>query len=314
VVNSTVLAAGANIILSTTDLKIGNTTANSYANSILLQVSNSTSIANLNSLGLSVGTSVVNSTSIALGSNLVFSTTDVKIGNSTVNTLANSTGLYIAGVPAATTNNRIAVYVNSTTTYARSVIKFSNNSNITLGYADDPENNAVLVTIGAVINAVVAATGSDTWVQYNIGGVLGSNAGLTFNYVGNTLSVSNTISVPNVNLTTLNFASGNAATSYLTFTSPNTSIQNVDSFPLGSYQSMDYSITIKDNAANGYQMSKVALIHATANSYTSEYAVIYSNASLGTFTSAVNATHCILRFIPVSANSTLKIVRNGITP
>ena len=116
IINTTALAAGANVFFDTTGLKIGNSTANIFSNSILLQVANSTGIANLqatllaigvslvNSLALSVGGSggmVINSTSYAAGANVLIDATHVFIGNTIANlnfnsiliNLANSTSI-----------------------------------------------------------------------------------------------------------------------------------------------------------------------------------------------------------------------------
>lgn len=62
-VNSTALAAGANVIIGTVKLSIGNTTANLLANSVLVKVSNSTGTANLQPTQLVIGSQVINSTS-----------------------------------------------------------------------------------------------------------------------------------------------------------------------------------------------------------------------------------------------------------
>ena len=62
---------GANVQLSTTGIAIGNTTANVWANSIMLQVANSTATANLNPNSLTIGTTVVNTIAIAAANVIV---------------------------------------------------------------------------------------------------------------------------------------------------------------------------------------------------------------------------------------------------
>lgn len=83
-------------VANTTAIFIGNSTVNTLANSTIVTLANSTSTANLTSATLTIGTSVVNSSSLALGSNVILSTTTITIGNSTVNTIANSTFIKIA--------------------------------------------------------------------------------------------------------------------------------------------------------------------------------------------------------------------------
>lgn len=64
VANSTALAAGANIVISTTSYFAGNSTANSTQSATLVQVANATSTANLTPLALTIGTTVANGTSV----------------------------------------------------------------------------------------------------------------------------------------------------------------------------------------------------------------------------------------------------------
>ena len=87
---ATPVSIGSNVILTDTNLSIGNSTANVFANSLLLTIRNATGTANLAPGTLTLGTSVVNSTTVALGSDMILSTTDIKVGNSTVNAFANS--------------------------------------------------------------------------------------------------------------------------------------------------------------------------------------------------------------------------------
>lgn len=69
---------------------IGNSTVNTTSNPTLVRVQNSSTSANLTSIGLVTGLSTVNATVMAVGSNVVLGATDLKIGNSTVNSIVNS--------------------------------------------------------------------------------------------------------------------------------------------------------------------------------------------------------------------------------
>ena len=88
-----------------------------------------------------------------------------------------------------------------------------------------------------------------------------------------------------------------------------TSEQIVDNFDLTAYQAAEYVVSIKDNAANGYQVSKLILLHDTGDSYVTEYGVIYSNGMLGTFSANANTTHSRLTVTPTQSNTQLKISR-----
>jgi len=88
-----------------------------------------------------------------------------------------------------------------------------------------------------------------------------------------------------------------------------TSEQIVDNFDLTAYQAAEYVVSIKDNAANGYQVSKLILLHDTGDSYVTEYGVIYSNSMLGTFSANANTTHSRLTVTPTQTDTQLKISR-----
>lgn len=88
-----------------------------------------------------------------------------------------------------------------------------------------------------------------------------------------------------------------------------TSEQIVDNFDLSTYQAAEYVVSIKDNTANGYQVSKLILLHDTGDSYVTEYGVIYSNSMLGTFSANANSTHSRLTVTPTQTDTQLKISR-----
>jgi len=88
-----------------------------------------------------------------------------------------------------------------------------------------------------------------------------------------------------------------------------TSEQIVDNFDLTTYQAAEYVVSIKDNAANGYQVSKLILLHDIGDAYVTEYGVIYSNGMLGTFSANANTTHSRLTVTPTQSNTQLKISR-----
>jgi hypothetical protein len=79
VVNTTVIAAGANVFANTTTVFVGNSTVNSTHNSALLQVSNSTSTANLTAVALTIGTTVANTSALKVG-NTTLTTTNAVFG------------------------------------------------------------------------------------------------------------------------------------------------------------------------------------------------------------------------------------------
>jgi hypothetical protein len=89
-------------------------------------------------------------------------------------------------------------------------------------------------------------------------------------------------------------------------------LQAVDSFTLVGYRSANYTVSIKDNNANAYQISHMLVIHNGTTSYITEFGTMFTNTSLGVFSSDANTTHARLLFTPTSTNTTLKIVKTAL--
>lgn len=175
---------------------------------------------------------------------------------------------------------------------------------------------------------------------------LGSNVNVNANYiVGTSLSINAThISVGNVSTTTsatewgntsvnttinsvsfmMTAASSNAVINASGFfydgialgtqaainiTTTGGAAQNIDSFLISTWRSAVYALSVTDNNANNYQMSKVHVLQSGGAAYATEYGILTSNTAMGNFTATVNSTAAILQFTPVSSNTTVKGVR-----
>lgn len=96
-------------------------------------------------------------------------------------------------------------------------------------------------------------------------------------------------------------------------TSGNT-LQTVDQYNASEIRAAEYFIHIKDNSANGYQLSKILSVH-TGNSdangevFTTEYGIVYSNNILGTFSSSIDGANVVLSITPTSSNTTVTFTR-----
>lgn len=111
---------GANVAISTTDLKIGNTTANIFANSVLIRVANSSGAINVQSTSLQVGANVTLSTtmlSIGTTANSTANSTMVRVANSTGSANLQPTALTIGSASINTTAYKSGanVYLSTTT-------------------------------------------------------------------------------------------------------------------------------------------------------------------------------------------------------
>lgn len=89
----------------------------------------------------------------------------------------------------------------------------------------------------------------------------------------------------------------------------NTDSQVIDYFDKTVYRTAEYVVSLRNNAANAHQASKLLLIHNSGDAFVTEYGVISTNTSLGSFSANANATHCRLLFTPTAANTQLKGVR-----
>lgn len=114
--NTTAVALGANVFLSTTTLSVGNTTANLLANSILISLANSTATLNLQPTQLVLGGATLNTTAIVIGANVLLNTTLLSIGNSTINAVINSSMMSLSTINVVLVNAfaTTAQYLNNT--------------------------------------------------------------------------------------------------------------------------------------------------------------------------------------------------------
>jgi hypothetical protein len=82
-----------------------------------------------------------------------------------------------------------------------------------------------------------------------------------------------------------------------------TTAQLVDSFDKILYRAAEYTLSVKDQNANAYQLSKFLVIHDTGQAYVSEYSVLISNNNQGIFAANVDATTVRVYLTPTSTNS-----------
>ena len=167
---------------------------------------------------------------------------------------------------------------------------------------------------------VVVSTGSTTTGNADITGSFTANV-----LIANTVRVSNStvnvvISVP----TSVQIANGsfflNANGSWSsaptplangTLTTTGTGAQLLDSFAISTTRGAEYFISIRNNNANAYQATKVLTMHNNVAAFSTEYATMLSNTSLGVFDAnvAANATHVTFYITPTSSNTTVNYTK-----
>lgn len=91
-----------------------------------------------------------------------------------------------------------------------------------------------------------------------------------------------------------------------------TSWQEVDNFLQTEYTAAEYVIRVKDDSVGGNNTlaTKVLVFHdSLSTAYSTEYATIYSNNLISTFSANANTTHVRLWVSPTVANATVNFIR-----
>ena len=88
-----------------------------------------------------------------------------------------------------------------------------------------------------------------------------------------------------------------------------TSAQVIDSFAIADQNAAEYYVHIKDNNANNYHASKILVVHSVGAAYTTEYATIVSNNTMGVFAANVNSGDVRLFMTPTSSNTNVTFTR-----
>lgn len=96
------------------------------------------------------------------------------------------------------------------------------------------------------------------------------------------------------------------------FTTTGITQQEIDNYDMSLVNAAEYYIHIKNNNANGYQATKLLTVHSgvgTTTALSTEYAVVTTNTTLGTFAVTSNGTNVKLLMTPGSTNTTVTFSR-----
>jgi len=209
-----------------------------------------------------------------------------------------------------------AVTTDSNTAVGNAAITGTFTANIVLTNTFNV-NTSILVgnaTVNSSINSSSITIGSS---------ILNSSALLIGNSTINSTSVSLSNSTSNISITIPTASQISNGVFYLnangswtaagelssTITTTGTSIQNIDSFSTSTYRTAEYLISVKDNVANNYYSSKLIVMHDGGNSYITEYGIMTSNSSVGTFSANIISSNVCLQFTPISSNTTVKFAK-----
>lgn len=270
--------------------------------------------------GASVNTSAnVNITGMLTAANLV-------TGNINSTTI-NATSISLNGTSANSTGIYTGFSTLTSTTLTVNVINISTALNINstfLSFLNTTANSTVITSPGLVITGSanvqndmsvfgnLYVNGSLTYVGssvangdliplYNNQFLLGNSTNRWITYVSN-VNVSDTLTSNNIDLT-------NAYIATSTTTTTGTSAQLIDSFSASTFRSAKYLITAKDNAANNYNSTELLLLHDGSDAYTTEYATVFSNSIIGTYSANISGTTVRLYLTPSSTSTTIKLFK-----
>lgn len=147
------------------------------------------------------------------------------------------------------------------------------------------------------------------------------NAVITGTFTANVLTISNGSISANISVPTAAqqsnkqyYPNANGTWTYIpisnniTVTS-DTSPAVIDYWPIASWNTAEYLVSVIDNNANNFYSAKLIVTHDTGSGYITEYASFLSNSAIGVFSATTNTTAAILNFTPTSSNTTVKFSR-----
>lgn len=201
--NSTSIGIG-NVVVNSTLVFVGNTTANTKANSVVISISNSTGSANLNAYGLAAGEVVINTISIAIGANVVTNTSTLFVSGTNSNASITSDIILVGNSTSAGRMDRSTIKLGTSTVNVvintTAIVLSNSTSNTTLKVPTSVQwsaTNYFLHANGSWVQvpdiSSVPAAGNTTEFQYNNAGDLAGSGGFTWNSASNTATLANAL-------------------------------------------------------------------------------------------------------------------------
>ncbi len=247
----------------------------------------------------------------------VISATNASVTNLTGNNLISSNAaIALANIVTLSGNAATFAYGTFTTLSGNALSLTSQLSlgNSTVNVVVSTPNSSIQANGSYFLNAngnwsYVGASqtigGSNTQIAFNDSGIFGASAGLTFNKTSNTLAISNAVTAARYHWSYAHSLSGTVLLS-------GTSQQSIDTSDPTAYRSIEYTVSLKDENANGYQISKMLICHDGGTASMTEYGTISTNASMGAFAVSMNSTVLSLLFTPVSTSVTAKFLKAAV--
>lgn len=182
-------------------------------------------------------------------------------------------------------------------------------------YAWVGKTNQIATTFQETVTVKANTAGDMTSGNGFVNGYFGANTmTATFLRGGNVQSSSVLTFTSNAalgNSTTQISVSQNGVTETVSksVTTTNTDIQSCDTFLKASYRTAKYLISMTNTDNNYYQSTEIMVMHDGTTAYSTEYATLLSNVTLGTFAVDINTDSVRLRVTPTYANNVIKVNR-----
>lgn len=297
---------GSNVNLTTSQIGVGNSIANALVNSIIVQVASGLAVTNVTSSGIAVGSasfgsSAMNqgtgtfSVTVTVGANVVLSNTGLLIGNSTVNSIANSS-TFKSGTFSGTTFTGTQGTFSSTITVTDQVVSTAIDklsvSTTNMTATGNIINGVISLNNTAIIigNSTVNSVSNSTLVKLTAG--IGQTANLTVSglTVGTTTVNGTTIAVANGNYTNKITVGANVILSTDSLTIGNSS---VNSFVNSTFASFIANSSLTANNSNnlGGQPASAYPLLAANNTFTGNNILGGTNTHI---TSSVDLQNTVL--------------------
>lgn len=172
------------------------------------------------------------------------------------------------------------------------------------------------------LNSIDYISNQDTFGTVNVNGTLviattptdvvslvsGPGITLTGNSFTKTITVSTDTSTVSANTLSIN---SQAQLTAKTYTSANTSEVTIDNFSSSSYRSAKYDVQI--TSGTEYHVMELKVIHDDTTAFITQYGEIFTGSRLGSFDVIISGGLLNLKFTPVNAASTVKLVRTIIS-
>jgi hypothetical protein len=161
--------------------------------------------------------------------------------------------------------------------------------------------NTNLITL-----ARVTANGASTTDAITVGGLTVDantfHVDSTNNFVGiRTLTPLAPLQIEAVGIDTSTLATTTAAAN-----------QVLDSFATTAFRTAKYTVQIHDTGNNDYHASEILLIHDDTTVSMTEYAVIFTDASLASFNADISGGSVRLLVTPINTTNTIRVVRHAL--